>query len=151
MFKRKKARLWSWSRVRINYYGSWGVLQQKFKIKFDICIFGRKKSKNLWKRFEDLFPKLQSNEKQCSGSVTFWYGSGSEDPYSWLTDPDADPGIQQKYGSYGSGTLLYETVLSSIKNILHGMICTAIGNDTYTWKLFLEHSEIFLVLAWQLF
>jgi hypothetical protein len=32
--------------------------------------------------------------KQCSGSVTFWYGSecgcGSLDPYLCLTDPDAD-------------------------------------------------------------
>ncbi len=31
---------------------------------------------------------------QCSGSMTFWYGSGcgsgSSDPYLWLTDPDAD-------------------------------------------------------------
>jgi hypothetical protein len=26
--------------------------------------------------------------KQCSRSVTFWYGSGSSDPYLWLTDPD---------------------------------------------------------------
>jgi hypothetical protein len=25
---------------------------------------------------------------QCSGSVTFWYGSGSSDPYFWPTDPD---------------------------------------------------------------
>ncbi len=25
---------------------------------------------------------------QCSESVTFWYGSGSADPYFWLTDPD---------------------------------------------------------------
>ncbi len=25
---------------------------------------------------------------QCSRSVTFWYGSGSSDPYLWLTDPD---------------------------------------------------------------
>jgi hypothetical protein len=24
----------------------------------------------------------------CSGSVTVWYGSGSSDPYLWLTDPD---------------------------------------------------------------
>jgi hypothetical protein len=29
-------------------------------------------------------------EQQCSGSVTFWYGSGW-DPYLRLTDPDADP------------------------------------------------------------
>jgi hypothetical protein len=33
--------------------------------------------------------------QRCSGSVTFWYGSGcgsgSSNPYHWLTDPDADP------------------------------------------------------------
>jgi hypothetical protein len=28
---------------------------------------------------------------QCSGSVTFWYGSGSRDPYIWLTDSDPGP------------------------------------------------------------
>jgi hypothetical protein len=32
---------------------------------------------------------------QCSGSVTFWYGSGSRsgslDPYTWLMDPDLAP------------------------------------------------------------
>ncbi len=30
---------------------------------------------------------------QCSGSVTFWYGSGyrSADPYHGLTDPDSAP------------------------------------------------------------
>ncbi len=27
---------------------------------------------------------------QCWGSVTCWHGSGSLDPYLWLTDPDAD-------------------------------------------------------------
>ncbi len=31
--------------------------------------------------------------KQCSGSMTFWYGSGSgsADPYLWLTHPDPTP------------------------------------------------------------
>jgi hypothetical protein len=28
--------------------------------------------------------------KQCCGSVTFRYGSGSADPHLWLTDPDSD-------------------------------------------------------------
>ncbi len=41
---------------------------------------------------------------QCWGSVTFWYGSGSSDPYLWQTDPDADPGGPKRYGSYGSGS-----------------------------------------------
>ncbi len=40
----------------------------------------------------DLLPCFPSDaydqEKiQYSGPVTFWYGSGSEDPYRWLTDP----------------------------------------------------------------
>ncbi len=26
--------------------------------------------------------------KQCSGSVTFWYWSGSANPYHWITDQD---------------------------------------------------------------
>jgi hypothetical protein len=31
--------------------------------------------------------------EQCPGSVTFWYGFGSADPYHWLTDPDPDPAL----------------------------------------------------------
>jgi hypothetical protein len=31
--------------------------------------------------------------QQCSGSVTFWYGSGPSDPYLRITDPDADPAL----------------------------------------------------------
>jgi hypothetical protein len=29
--------------------------------------------------------------RQCWGSVTFWCGSGSADPYLWLMDPDPYP------------------------------------------------------------
>jgi hypothetical protein len=29
--------------------------------------------------------------EQCCGSITFWYGSGSAEPYQWLTDPDSNP------------------------------------------------------------
>ncbi len=29
--------------------------------------------------------------RQCWGSVTFWCGSGSPDPYLWLMDPAPDP------------------------------------------------------------
>ncbi len=43
---------------------------------------------------------------QCCGAVTFWYGSGSSDPYLGLTDPDADPGGPKTYGS-GSGILVH--------------------------------------------
>jgi hypothetical protein len=31
------------------------------------------------------------SSNQCCGSVTFWYGFGSPDPYLWLTDPDPTP------------------------------------------------------------
>ncbi len=30
---------------------------------------------------------------QCSGSITFWYGSGSSDPYRLLTDSAPDPAL----------------------------------------------------------
>ncbi len=30
----------------------------------------------------------QVKKKQCSGSVPFCYGSGSSDPYHFVTDPD---------------------------------------------------------------
>ncbi len=30
-------------------------------------------------------------KNQCWGSVAFWCGSGSADPYFWLMDPDPDP------------------------------------------------------------
>jgi hypothetical protein len=40
-------------------------------------------------------PQEHLCSRQCSGSVTFWYGSGcgsgSSDTYLRLTDPDADP------------------------------------------------------------
>jgi hypothetical protein len=32
--------------------------------------------------------KKKFRMNQCSGSVTFWYGSGSSDQYLRLTDPD---------------------------------------------------------------
>ncbi len=42
---------------------------------------------------------------QYWGSVTFWYGSGSSDPYLWLTDPDEDPKGPKTHGS-GSPSLI---------------------------------------------
>ncbi len=47
--------------------------------------------------------ELRHYDIQCWGSVTFWYGSVSSDPYLWLTNPDADLGGPKTYGSYGSG------------------------------------------------
>jgi len=35
--------------------------------------------------------KESTSGNQCSGSLRFWYGSGSSDPYLRLTDADADP------------------------------------------------------------
>ncbi len=35
-----------------------------------------------------IIPHCRCSSRQCSGSVTFWYGSGSADPYFWLADPD---------------------------------------------------------------
>ncbi len=45
--------------------------------------------------FRPLFNCFQ----QCSGSMTFWCGSGSEDPCLWLVDPDQnqDPGSESCY------------------------------------------------------
>ncbi len=53
---------------------------------------------------------------QCSGSVTFWYRSGSSDPYLSPTDPDPDPDIfvsdlkdaNKKTNFYVFCLLLYE-------------------------------------------
>ncbi len=56
---------------------------------------------------------VQSCE-QCSGSVTFWYGSGSLDPHLWQhadqggpkTDPDPVPLLPQVFqGTVGQNTL----------------------------------------------
>ncbi len=35
--------------------------------------------------------QILTTYKHCCGSVTFWYGFGSADPYLWLTDTDSDP------------------------------------------------------------
>jgi hypothetical protein len=49
---------------------------------------------------------LQCTSIQWCGTETFWYGSGcgtgSSDPYDYLTDSDANPGGPKTYGSYGS-------------------------------------------------
>ncbi len=48
------------------------------------------------------------NPDQFCGSMKFWNGSGcgsgSAHPYLWPMDPDADPGGQKTYGSYGCGS-----------------------------------------------
>ncbi len=36
---------------------------------------------------EGRYLKMQACRKQCCGSVTYWYGSESADPYHWLPDP----------------------------------------------------------------
>ncbi len=39
---------------------------------------------------KNLILSKEINANQCWGSVTFWCGSGSPDPYLWLMDPDPD-------------------------------------------------------------
>ncbi len=36
------------------------------------------------------FSKKTEHMEQCSGSITFWSGSGSADPCLWLMVPDPD-------------------------------------------------------------
>ncbi len=38
--------------------------------------------------------------KQCWGSMTFWYGSGSADSYLWLMDPDPTPDLTPFFSDY---------------------------------------------------
>ncbi len=40
---------------------------------------------------------MLSMHQQCSGSMTFWCGSGSADPCLWLMDPDPDHGSGSCY------------------------------------------------------
>jgi hypothetical protein len=39
------------------------------------------------------FSSIHLSSKQCSGSMTFWCGSGSADLCLWIMDPDPDPAI----------------------------------------------------------
>jgi hypothetical protein len=56
------------------------------------CEWQRKKNTNMSKVSEVDFSRV-CGFFQCWGSVIFWCGSGSADPYLWLTDsaPDPDP------------------------------------------------------------
>ncbi len=36
------------------------------------------------------FHENRHSFSQCFGSVKFWYGSGPQIPYHWITDPDPD-------------------------------------------------------------
>jgi hypothetical protein len=49
---------------------------------------------------------------QCCGSITFWYGSGSADPYNLLTDADSDP----VPATFGSGFQDANTSFTKIKS-----------------------------------
>jgi hypothetical protein len=57
---------------------------------------------------------------QCYGSMKFWYGSGSADPYLRLMDPDPDPAILISdlqtaiiFFSLGFLLLLFESTFTS--------------------------------------
>jgi hypothetical protein len=52
------------------------------------CFFDKKKVGHFLLQNPHLESLWNSYNKQCSGSVTFWYGSGSADPYLSPTDPD---------------------------------------------------------------
>jgi hypothetical protein len=55
-------------------------------------------SHSLWFLWHDTVICILSywvDKEQCWGSVTFWCGSGSPDPYLWLMDPDPD--AKKKY------------------------------------------------------
>jgi hypothetical protein len=54
------------------------TLHHHFSVPFALCI-------------SPFTIKKRKGTLQCCRSVTFLYGSGSSDPYLWLTDPDADP------------------------------------------------------------
>ncbi len=60
---------------------------------------------------------LKHPENQCSGSMTFWggSGSGSSDPCFWLMDPDSDPdpAIFVIYLQDASKKLIFNTIFSA--------------------------------------
>jgi hypothetical protein len=49
---------------------------------------------------------------QCSGSMTFWCGSGSADPCLWQMDPDPDPGYGYCYFRHWSSRCQQKTFLT---------------------------------------
>jgi hypothetical protein len=80
---------------------------------------------------------------QCSGSVTFWYGSpcgsGSLDPYLWLTVPDPDLDADS---ALVVSELQYVTSQWSLKkNISNFFVICARGKevDSAGWILSTEH------------
>ncbi len=50
---------------------------------------------------------------QCSGSMTFWCGSGSGDPCLWLVDLDPDPAIFVIDLQDASKKLIFSTIFSA--------------------------------------
>jgi hypothetical protein len=75
----KLKKIYSW---KFNFY----FLDQKLQF----TVLKKSGSTSLIKRFNGN-TQLPIPENQCCGSVTFWYGFGSADPYHWLTDPDSAP------------------------------------------------------------
>ncbi len=66
-----------------------------------------------------------SNFLQCSGSMTFWGGSGSwsSDPCFWLMDPDPDPAI----------------FVIDLQDVSKKLIFNTISSAYYFLKVYLHH------------
>ncbi len=67
-----------------------GYCKLEFKPRFN-SHWNRSKKQRAFRHVRNPQIKMwaTSCKEQCSGSVTFWYGSGSGDPYLWLTDSDS--------------------------------------------------------------
>ncbi len=59
--------------------------------------------------------------QQCCGSVTFWYESGSVDPYLRLTDSVPDPAISVTDLQYGNQNL-FLLIIYFLKPHLHNFL-----------------------------
>ncbi len=71
---------------------------------------------------------LNQDRNQCSGSMTFWCGSGSADPYLWLYNGYASGRPKTCRSRFGSGTLIGTLSLTFFK---HATMST--GPDSLGW------------------
>ncbi len=98
--------------------------------------------------------------QQCSGSVTFWYGSGSEDSYLWLTEMDralfiSDFQDAQKKFFFVFCLILFEDIFTSFSKIkiinshktVEIKVFLAIfarwwkNPDPYLWRIRIQNTE----------
>ncbi len=84
----------SWSRITLQSMMVPNSAKIRFR-SFSVASSGNPEQKEDWTDFRLIDTSVFEIDSvyglQCSGSVTFWYGSGSGDPYLWLTDLDSDP------------------------------------------------------------